>query len=69
MRDFFKLSEEDKMQASWYKSPACRGYEGFSDSQKAMNTTSNLRESFCIGDDFLDEEVSRKDHLLREELD
>ncbi|KAK4701633.1 hypothetical protein P7C70_g4597, partial [Phenoliferia sp. Uapishka_3] len=57
MRKFFALPTGDKMQASWNKSPACRGYEPFSESsQAAKKFDASLRESFCIGDDFLDPE-------------
>ena len=46
MREFFALPTDQKMQASWNKSPACRGYEPFSESKVAMNTDLDLRESF-----------------------
>ncbi|KAL8280807.1 hypothetical protein RQP46_006811 [Phenoliferia psychrophenolica] len=56
MRDFFALPTEEKMKASWNLSPACRGYEPFAESKVALNTDLDLRESFCLGDDFLDAE-------------
>lgn len=60
IRQFFELPTEDKVEASWNRSPAARGYEPFSESKVALKTDLDLRESFCIGDDFLDEEVSRQ---------
>ncbi|KAI5479087.1 hypothetical protein MNV49_004085 [Pseudohyphozyma bogoriensis] len=56
MQQFFDIPKDDKMEACWSKSPACRGYEPFDESSQAANTVSNLRESFCIGDDYLDAE-------------
>ncbi|KAM0748849.1 Clavaminate synthase-like protein [Meredithblackwellia eburnea MCA 4105] len=56
MREFFRQPTEQKMEASWNQSPACRGYEPFEESKTALKTNLDLRESFCIGDDYLDEE-------------
>jgi isopenicillin N synthase-like dioxygenase len=43
MQKFFALPTEEKMEASWNKSPACRGYEPFDESSKAANTVASKR--------------------------
>lgn len=42
--------------AHWHKSPACRGFEPFEET--SQGSSANLRESFSMGDDWMDEEVS-----------
>ncbi|GAA6024872.1 hypothetical protein JCM10207_003163 [Rhodosporidiobolus poonsookiae] len=39
-----------------FSSPACRGYEPFFETKMGTDMKGNLRESFSMGDDFLDEE-------------
>ncbi|GAA5843314.1 hypothetical protein JCM11251_007283 [Rhodosporidiobolus azoricus] len=56
MERFFACPDEVKMTAHWHKSPACRGYEPFEETKKGLSVQTNLRESFAMGDDFLDEE-------------
>ncbi|GAA6044083.1 hypothetical protein JCM8097_000199 [Rhodosporidiobolus ruineniae] len=57
MERFFAQPDGVKLDAHWHRSPACRGYEPFVESAKGTEAKSgNLRESFAIGDDFLDEE-------------
>ncbi|BGP43158.1 hypothetical protein JCM10449v2_007182 [Rhodotorula kratochvilovae] len=56
MERFFARSDDVKLAAHWHKSPACRGYEPFSETKLGLDAKGNLRESFAIGDDFLDDE-------------
>ncbi|GAA5915323.1 hypothetical protein JCM6882_005191 [Rhodosporidiobolus microsporus] len=56
MERFFACPDDIKMDAHWHKSPACRGYEPFAETKKGLTVQTNLRESFAMGDDFLDEE-------------
>ncbi|GAA5839274.1 hypothetical protein JCM9279_002649 [Rhodotorula babjevae] len=56
MERFFACPDDVKLAAHWHKSPACRGYEPFFETKLGLDAKGNLRESFAIGDDFLDAE-------------
>ncbi|GAA6018310.1 hypothetical protein JCM10207_000799 [Rhodosporidiobolus poonsookiae] len=56
MERFFAQPEDVKLDAHWHKSPACRGYEPFFETKMGTDAKGNLRESFSMGDDFLDAE-------------
>ncbi|KAI5478255.1 hypothetical protein MNV49_005320 [Pseudohyphozyma bogoriensis] len=54
--EFFELPMEEKMTAHWHKSPAVVGYEPFDEAKMGIKTDLDLRESFCMSDDYLDPE-------------
>ena len=56
MKAFFARPEEEKMQLHTHKSPAARGYEPFKETRLDSKTIGDFKESFILGDDYLDVE-------------
>ncbi|GAA6036217.1 hypothetical protein JCM8097_006841 [Rhodosporidiobolus ruineniae] len=56
MAEFFALPVEEKLKVHTHKSPAARGYEPLLETRADVKTKGDLKESFIIGEDPLDQD-------------